>query len=66
MKYLLLAGLLFATLFFEVVNTTPAQALRYCPHGGYCAPGTCTKYEPARRVQYACNIANCRAANCPR
>lgn len=66
MKYLVLAGFFFATLAFSVVNTTPgaAKAMRRCPHGGYCLPGTCTQFNPGARVQYACNVANCSAANC--
>ena len=68
MKYLVRVGLLFAMLVFEVVNTIPveAKALRRCPHGGYCLPGTCTRFTPGDRVQYACNVANCSAANCGR
>ena len=64
MKYLMLAGLCFATLLFEIANTTEVEAARYCPNGGYCAPGTCTKFRPAQRVQHACKASNWSAANC--
>jgi hypothetical protein len=66
MRYGLLAALLAATFILEAVNASPARAWRYCIYGGYCPTGTCLKYNPIRRVQYACNVANCRAANCPR
>lgn len=67
MKHLLTAAVLSAMLFVAVVNTTPVQAMRYCPRGGYCLPGTCLKFNPWARVQYACNVAiSCRAANCRR
>jgi hypothetical protein len=66
MRYLVLSELFFATLFFEAAHTTPVEARRYCPDGGYCHPGTCTKYNPGARIQYACKAANCSAANCRR
>jgi hypothetical protein len=66
MKSLTLASLLLATLFVEAATTTPVQARRYCPYGGYCPSGTCNKFNPAHRVQYACNVASCSAANCAR
>ena len=49
-------------------SMAPANAaMRRCPHGGYCLPGTCVKFNPgAARLQYACNVKNCSAANCPR
>jgi hypothetical protein len=62
----LLAALVAAMFVVQAVNASPAQAMRYCPYGGYCRPGTCVKYQPHRRVQYACNVANCTAANCSR
>jgi hypothetical protein len=65
MKYALLAGLVLVISLFAAADTASAKAIRYCLHGGYCLPGTCIKFEPARRVQYACNVANCSAANCP-
>jgi hypothetical protein len=55
--------LLLATLFVEAATTIPAEAQRYCPLGGYCPLGTCTKFNPWARVQYACVVANCSAAN---
>jgi hypothetical protein len=66
MRYGLLGALVAAMLVAQAVNASPAQAMRYCPRGGYCSPGTCGKYQPYRRVQYVCNVANCSAANCPR
>lgn len=66
MKYLMFIGLALSTLTLVVINTAPAQARRYCPLGGYCPPGTCTKFSPHKRVQYACIVANCNAANCNR
>ncbi len=64
MRYGLLAALLAAMVILQTVNAS--QARRYCVYGGYCPAGTCLKYNPIRRVQYACNVANCSAANCPR
>jgi hypothetical protein len=66
MRYALLGALVAAMFVFQAVNASPAQAMRYCLHGGYCPAGTCLKYQPFRRVQYACYVANCSAANCPR
>jgi hypothetical protein len=66
MKCLTLAGLLLATLSVAAATTTPVEARRHCPHGGYCPLGACTKFNPWARVQYACVVANCSAANCPR
>jgi hypothetical protein len=67
MKYLGLAGIFFATLVFGVVNTTSVEATpRYCPNAGYCPPGTCMNFQPGVRGEYACNVANCSAANCRR
>jgi hypothetical protein len=67
MKYLALTGLLFAALVFEVVNTTPVEAQwPDCPHRGHCPPGTCMNYQPGIHGEYACNVANCSAANCSR
>lgn len=66
MKYLVLASLALATFTLVVINAPSAQARRYCPLGGYCPPGTCVKFNPHKRVQHACNAANCSAANCAR
>ena len=66
MKYAMIAVLLVAGLTAELVRAEPAQARRYCPRGGYCPPGTCVKFNPWARVQYACNVANCSAAYCGR
>ena len=67
MRYGLLAALLAAMFIIQAVNAPTVQANRYCIRGGYCPPGTCLKYYPFRRVQYACNVAaSCSAANCPR
>lgn len=66
LKYCALAGLTLAVVFCAALDTTWAKALRRCSHGGYCPAGTCEKFNPARRVQWACNVANCSAANCPR
>jgi hypothetical protein len=66
MRYGRLAALLAAMFILQAVNASPAQAMRYCPYGGYCPAGTCVKYQPYRRVQYTCKVANCSAANCSR
>jgi hypothetical protein len=66
MRYGLLAALVAAMFIVQAVNASPARAFPYCIRGGYCPTGTCVKYNPFRRVQFACNVANCRAANCPR
>jgi hypothetical protein len=66
MKYALRVGLAVAVSMFAAADTAPAKAMRYCPYGGYCLRGTCLKFDPASRVQYACNVANCSTANCPR
>lgn len=66
MKYLVLASLVLATFALVIVNAPSAEARRYCPLGGYCPPGTCVKFNPHKRVQYACVAANCSAANCSR
>jgi hypothetical protein len=65
-KSLTLVGLLLATLFVEAAPTIPAEARHYCPRGGYCPLGTCTKFDPWARVQYACIVANCSADSCQR
>ncbi len=65
-KSLLPVGLLLATLFAAAATTTPVETRRYCPRGGYCPIGTCTKFNPWAQVQYACIAANCSAADCPR
>jgi hypothetical protein len=65
MKYLVLVGLMLALFILIIVNAPSAEARRACPHGGYCQPGTCVKFNPAaHRLQYACNVKNCSAANC--
>jgi hypothetical protein len=67
MKYLVRASLMLATFTLIIINAPSAEARRPCPHGGYCPPGTCVKFNPAAvRLQYACNVKNCSAANCPR
>jgi hypothetical protein len=67
MKYASIAVLLLAGLAAELLSTEPVQAMRFCPRGGYCPPGTCLKFNPWARVQYACNVAiSCSAANCRR
>ena len=68
MRYQILASLLLGALMAAISFTAPANAaMRRCPHGGYCPPGTCVKFNPAAaRLQYACNVRNCSAANCPR
>lgn len=66
MRYGLLAAVVAALFVVQAVNASAAQAFRYCIRGGYCPTGTCVKHNPFRRVQYACNVANCAAANCPR
>jgi hypothetical protein len=63
MKYLLLAAALAAATLIEVAGSVPAAAARYCPHGGYCPPGTCTKFNGGK---YACHVKNCSANNCLR
>jgi hypothetical protein len=44
-----------------------ASAARSCPYGGYCPAGTCAQFNPSsgQNRQYACNVKNCSAANCP-
>ena len=67
MKYLILAGLILATMMAEAAAPTTAIAARVCPHGGYCPPGTCAQFNSGRTAgggSYACNIKNCSAANC--
>jgi hypothetical protein len=68
MKYLILAGLILATMLSETAIPTAANAARVCPHGGYCPPGTCAKFSGGRYfghgASYACNVKNCSAANC--
>jgi hypothetical protein len=67
MKSLTLVGVLLATLFATAtLTTTPVEARHYCPRGGYCPVGTCTRFNPWARVQYACVVATCTAANCER
>ena len=67
MRYEPLAAIVAAMFVSQVMIASPTQAMRYCPHGGYCPPGTCAGWQPYSRVQYVCNVANCRAsANCPR
>ncbi len=69
MKMCLLLTAFIATLFAAGIagstSTTLAEANRAtrCPHGGYCPPGTCAKF---RSTKWACNTANCSAANCKR
>jgi len=65
MKCAVCAILVVATTLGAGIDTTWAKALRRCSYGGYCPPGTCEKFTPGRRVQWACNVANCSAANCP-
>jgi hypothetical protein len=69
MKYVVLAALILATMAFDAASPTFAQAngARNCPHGGYCPPGTCAKFNSGRERgggSYACNVKNCSAANC--
>jgi hypothetical protein len=67
MKYLVLAGLVLATVISEAALSTSAIAARVCPRGGYCPPGTCTQFNSGRTAgggSYACNVKNCSAANC--
>jgi hypothetical protein len=66
MKYALFALLVLSVSLAGGMDTTWAKALRRCPLGGYCPTGTCNKWAPAHRVQWACNVNNCSAANCPR
>jgi hypothetical protein len=37
-----------------------AQARKYCPNGGYCAPGSCAQ----NGGRYACKAAKCSPKNC--
>ena len=67
MKYLVLAGLVLATIMAEAAIPANAVATRVCPHGGYCPPGTCAQFNSGRTSgggSYACNVKNCSAANC--
>jgi len=61
MKSIALVAALFLA---ATVNMASAQTTRKCPHGGhYCPPGTCAKFDHG---PIACNVKNCRAANCIR
>lgn len=66
MRYLILASVFLGTFMVAIGATAPANAaMRRCMHGGYCPPGTCVKFNPSGvRLQYACNVRNCSAANC--
>jgi hypothetical protein len=67
MKYAIIAAMVLITAPAQLVGTNPVQPVRYCPRGGYCPPGTCLKFNPWARVQYACNVAvSCGPANCRR
>jgi hypothetical protein len=66
-KYLILTGMILATLISEAAIPTAANAARVCPNGGYCPPGTCAQFNSGRTRgggSYACNVKNCSAANC--
>ena len=41
MKYVVLAGALVGLAC--IVASTPADARRACPRGGFCSPGTCAQ-----------------------
>jgi len=45
---------------FVVPPLDLARAAKFCPTGGYCAPGTCAK-DGSR---YACKVKKCSAENC--
>jgi hypothetical protein len=60
LKSLTLAGVLLATLSTAAATTTPVEARRYCPRGGYCPIGACTKFNPWAQVQYACIVSRLR------
>ncbi len=66
MRYTMFATVLFGAFMVVISATAPANAaMRRCPYGGYCPPGTCVKFNPSgHRLQHACNVKNCSAANC--
>jgi hypothetical protein len=61
MKYFIFAGWLLAALAFDAGLSSSDAGLRNCPHGGYCPPGSCAKFNG---VRYACNVKNCSPKNC--